>query len=206
MAQTTLLKENSIRNEFKGLKSSIVVALWIALLPSLVFGAVSYSRNPSGYTIFNPVSFQISFDDFSEFDCDEEYSDFWTIYIYSEFPENPQEIWGDWILPTTKSHTFVETLPLGKYTEIKPACCSVLEDECYDTDPELEKEEWYLGGIFEIVEAPAFIYLEIPDEMPTDMLAYAGAFFTDLSSLIVLAGGLPIGFKVIKKIIQISKP
>lgn len=181
----------------------ILVFFSLLLVGNQVFGAVSYERTPSGYTIENPVSFYISFDDYSEI-CDIEEFDWWSVYIYSEHPENEQEIFSeDRIVPTTKSHTFVETLPLGIYTEIKPACCDI--EECYDTDPELEKEEWTLGGIFEVVEIPVLSYLTIPAQLPADMLAYSGNLFTDLGLLITMTAGLPIGFKVIKKIIALVK-
>lgn len=48
-------------------------------------------------------------------------------------------------------------------------------------------------------------YITIPAEMPADMLAYSGTLFTDLSLLIVLAVGLPLGFWVIRKVITLVK-
>lgn len=190
-------------------KKLFILSLGILLLPSLVFSAVDYSRNPSGYTISNPISFYVSFDDFNEI-CDESWT-WWSFYILSEHPENPQDIFSeDLVVPTTKNHTFVETLPLGIYTELKTACCGIIDEflECEDWGVDGEPFEyvpWTEGGIFDVVEAPIFTYLEIPAEMPADMLAYAGAFFTDLSLLIVLSVGLPVGFVVIKKVISLVK-
>lgn len=48
-------------------------------------------------------------------------------------------------------------------------------------------------------------YITIPASMPTNMLAYAGDLFTDLTQLVILAVGLPVGFVVIKKVISLVK-
>jgi len=43
--------------------------------------------------------------------------------------------------------------------------------------------------------------LTLPTDFLADITAYAGTLFTDLSTLIVLAIGLPVAFWVIKKVI-----
>lgn len=48
-------------------------------------------------------------------------------------------------------------------------------------------------------------YLTIPTSFTTSTLAYAGQLFTDLSLVIVLVIGLPVGFWVIKKVISLIK-
>ena len=48
-------------------------------------------------------------------------------------------------------------------------------------------------------------YLTITSEFATNTLAYAGSLFTDLTSVIVLAIGMPMGFWVIKKVISLVK-
>jgi len=48
-------------------------------------------------------------------------------------------------------------------------------------------------------------YITIPAEWATSTLAYAGQLFTDLSLVIVLAIGLPMGFWIIRKIISLVK-
>ena len=50
-----------------------------------------------------------------------------------------------------------------------------------------------------------FTYITIPSGMPADLLAYSGTLFTDLSLLIVLAIGLPLGFWMIRKIISLVR-
>jgi hypothetical protein len=46
-----------------------------------------------------------------------------------------------------------------------------------------------------------YTYITLASSTPTDLLAYAGALFTDLWLVIVLAIGLPLAFYVIKKVI-----
>lgn len=50
-----------------------------------------------------------------------------------------------------------------------------------------------------------FTYITIPAGFDTDLLAYAGALFTDLSLVIQLAIGLPVGFWIIRKVIGLVR-
>lgn len=50
-----------------------------------------------------------------------------------------------------------------------------------------------------------FTYITVPIDMATQMLAYSGVLFTDLSGLITLAVGVPLGFYVIKRVISLVK-
>ncbi|GAH95844.1 unnamed protein product [marine sediment metagenome] len=52
---------------------------------------------------------------------------------------------------------------------------------------------------------PFLTYITIPAEFATATLAYAGALFTDLSLIIYLAIGLPLGFWVIRKVISLIR-
>ena len=47
--------------------------------------------------------------------------------------------------------------------------------------------------------------ITLPVDFATDMLAYAGELFTDLSTLIIIAIGLPVAFWVISKAIGLFK-
>jgi hypothetical protein len=47
--------------------------------------------------------------------------------------------------------------------------------------------------------------ITLPGGFVTDMLAYAGTLFTDLSVLVIVAIGLPVGFWIIKKAIGLVK-
>lgn len=48
-------------------------------------------------------------------------------------------------------------------------------------------------------------YITVPIDMADNMLAYAGGLFTDLTPLIILAVGVPLGFYVIRKVISLVK-
>lgn len=48
-------------------------------------------------------------------------------------------------------------------------------------------------------------YITLPIDIAESMLAYAGALFTDLTPLVILAVGLPMGFWVIRKVIALVK-
>ena len=47
--------------------------------------------------------------------------------------------------------------------------------------------------------------ITVPSEWATTTLAYAGALFTDLSLIIVLAIGLPMAFWIIRKVISLVR-
>jgi len=48
-------------------------------------------------------------------------------------------------------------------------------------------------------------YITLPETFVADILAYSGQFFTDLSLVIILAIGLPVGFWVIRKVIGLVR-
>lgn len=48
-------------------------------------------------------------------------------------------------------------------------------------------------------------FITIPSEFATSTLAYAGALFTDLTLVVYLAIGLPMGFWVIRKVIGLVR-
>lgn len=50
-----------------------------------------------------------------------------------------------------------------------------------------------------------FTYITVPAGMPADILAYSGDLFTDLTLLIILAVGLPLGFWVIRRVVSLVK-
>jgi hypothetical protein len=47
--------------------------------------------------------------------------------------------------------------------------------------------------------------ITLPGDFLADITAYAGTLFTDLSTLVVLAIGLPVAFWVIKKVIGLVR-
>ncbi len=48
-------------------------------------------------------------------------------------------------------------------------------------------------------------YITIDAGMPADLLAYAGTLYTDLTLVVYLAIGLPLGFWVIRKVISLVR-
>jgi len=50
-----------------------------------------------------------------------------------------------------------------------------------------------------------FTYITLPENFITDIMAYAGDLFTDMSLVIILAIGLPLGFWVIRKVITLVR-
>jgi len=67
-----------------------------------------------------------------------------------------------------------------------------------------------LAGIGGLILAPASTlavgnYITLPEGFVTDCLAYVGNLFTDVSLLIILAIGLPLGFWVIRKVISLVR-
>jgi hypothetical protein len=47
--------------------------------------------------------------------------------------------------------------------------------------------------------------ITIPSNFATSMLAYAGQLFTDLSTLLLVLIGLPLGFWVVRKVLSLVK-
>jgi hypothetical protein len=47
--------------------------------------------------------------------------------------------------------------------------------------------------------------ITIPGNFATSMLAYAGQLFTDLSTLLLVLIGLPLGFWVVRKVLSLVK-
>jgi hypothetical protein len=50
-----------------------------------------------------------------------------------------------------------------------------------------------------------FTYITLPGSFIADITAYAGTLFTDLSSVVILAIGLPVAFWVISKVIGLAR-
>ena len=89
----------------------LVISVLSLLLPLTSYGAVNYSRTPSGDLITSPVSISVSFDDFSELNCSN--SDVWGIAIADENSWTGDEYMSNLISSSTNSYTFIIDLPLG---------------------------------------------------------------------------------------------
>ena len=50
-----------------------------------------------------------------------------------------------------------------------------------------------------------FTYITLPGSFVADITAYGGTLFTDLSAVVILAIGLPVGFWIIAKVIGLAR-
>jgi hypothetical protein len=95
----------------------------------------------------------------------------------------------------------------GTYTLFE--CDSgVASSTCYD-DASIASSTGDTGYVsqstFTFTEIPTTPIITIPGGFIASVLAYAGRFFTDLETLVILLIGLPVGFWVIKKAIALVK-
>lgn len=49
------------------------------------------------------------------------------------------------------------------------------------------------------------VYITLPENFTADILTYAQTLFTDLTLLLILVIGLPLGFWVIRKVISLVR-
>jgi len=208
VSQKIIVKVNKNKKEIIAVAGGVMIGLMLA---SQVLGAFSYERNPSGDTILNPVSFDVSFDDFGEM-CDyaPEFQ-YWTIYLKYEVADPDLEyLIPEKIASTTKSYIFTTDLPISPYDEVKFACCptdEILpweEDECWDS----ETFEECIGAyciLFEVVPPPIPI-LDFSTGMVASMVAFAGELFTNLAPVLIVGLGLRYGLMyVVPKVIELLR-
>jgi hypothetical protein len=50
-----------------------------------------------------------------------------------------------------------------------------------------------------------FTYITLPGSFVADITAYGGQLFTDLSTVVILAIGLPVGFWIIGKVVGLAR-
>ena len=186
------------------MKKFIILISAGLLLPAFCFGAYTYERTPASYTISNPVSFDVSFDNWEDTYCHNyPLTDHWGLeyqrisgggMVYSEIL--PDEI---------LTYTFVETLPLNIYDRVKIVC---YEGEIWNGDYGRTFEYNQGNPIFEVVEAeeePAGGIWTIPSDFLSTTTAYIGETFGDIWTLAALVIGLPLSFWGIKKVIGLVK-
>lgn len=193
------------------MKKFTVLILAGLLLPAFCFGAYSYERTPSGFTIENPVSFEISFDDY-DVDTGCVGYDYWAMSLSTGGGVSEDYEPLTFLASTTKNHTWTQfapmstppeaDLPVRTYISVDFAC-SPVEIPTY--------EDWingvYIGDNFEVVEGEeeAGFISGINTDFLASTTAYVGETFTDLWTLIALVMGLPLGFWGIKKVIGLVK-
>ena len=161
--------------------------LTISILAGLIFSygvsaAISYERSPAGSQITSPVSFEISFDDFSEI-CPDQESNYYGIGTDSV---ETQGI----IASTTLSHVFVLDMPLGGNDDIYSEC-SIVQGIAGEFGIFLEQG----SPAFEILYAASnpLASFAIGEDFNIGIFDYVKAFFSDLRNIIFLLIGLPLG-------------
>lgn len=178
------------------IKKFLLISLFIVLLLPIksVLGAITYSRSPAGFSIQNPISFDVSFDTWDGTFCDIYEADGWSL----RYGQPAGDIYSV-ILPTsTLAYDFVENLPLSTYMSVTFACYQgeVLVGEGMTLE--------FDGGenLFEVVGAGG-AFFTLPTSTLTNLQANIGQLVTDTSLLWILAIALPLGFWLISKIIRI---
>ena len=187
-------------------KKIILITLFLALLLPIktAFGAYSYSRTPSGYTINNPVSFDVSFDSYADFAFPATSSDYWRLEIQGDLGNTDFTC-----LPTSTLSISQEfNLPLDIYWQVfaqgfSNENCSMDRQDGVYVEEDLEDP----GMIFEVVESggSAGVFFTLPTSTLTDLQAHIGDLVTDTSLLWIIAIALPLGFWMISKVIRIVK-
>lgn len=190
-------------------KIIVLSAVFSLLLAGSVFAVVGYSRNPSGTSITTPVSFTLT-----EIFTTHPDTVAWKIKAGSGWPET---FFSDECMLVNSGTTEFdlpfypppETTNRNEYNQIgvqrysDSACVSQLTEVIVEIcDPQTPCFE--IIGVEEEPEEPTII-LDVSSNLPSEMLAFAGALFTDLGSLITLAVGVPMGFVVIKKVISLIR-
>lgn len=99
------------------MKKILITVVAFLIIPQVSFGAVTYSRSPSGASVTSPVSISVSFDNFGETGCVG--GDTWGVVI----SDHPQNFFYSTTLPeTTMSGIFNIALPTGEYEFIGFSC------------------------------------------------------------------------------------
>ena len=105
---------------------SFIFIAGFLFLPVFVFAAISYARIPAGDVISNPVSFDVSFDDFaSDVNCGmTNFYNYWSIALSNDINFTyplPDDV--EWFSSTTLSHTFsFENIPFDEYWSVSFIC------------------------------------------------------------------------------------
>lgn len=188
--------EKGLPLEIKMRKNFIIFSILftgILLLPVFVFGATSYLRTPSGYTISDPISFFVSWENFHDI-CWQGDNVWGLAYEKKDWTS----IYSECISSDINSYTFIENLPLTEYVRVGIVCgVDVCNKNSFSNPLEYIP---YFQTIFKIIPPPL---LTLPENAISNSVAYIGDLINSISVFIWLFIGVPLGFVVIKKIIKI---
>ena len=172
------------------MKKFIILISAGLLLPAFCFGAMpegaTYQRTPSGSSITNPITFEVS-------------------GLITGYPSRSwllKDYYGAVITQcfNTDEGIAVENLELGSYSIWYAIYSDAICEQPY--------EEGFTDDSFEVVEAeeePAGGIWTIPSDFLSTTTGYIGEFFGDIWTLIALVIGLPLSFWGIKKVIGLVK-
>jgi len=195
------------------MKNKILVftILLMFSIPFSVFGALSYSRTPDGFTIENPIHFEISFDDYYADTGITAGYDYWDFYIDLEYGGVGDV--GLCLASTTKEVSFDIDLPLDTswFTAFSgfPTLADCQNGE--NTSPDWDYIE-IIGEmeepIFEVVagEPVGVITGGFEDYEMSSTTAYIGDLINSMGGFIWLIIGIPLGFWIIKETIKLITP
>lgn len=188
------------------MKNKILVStilLMLFLFPFSVLGATIYERTPSGYTIENPVSFEVGFDTWGEV-CSKPESVKWAIQVFGVV--GYELIWeSDNQASTTKSVIFETNLSFLEYQAVVFDCRDINDITTYDSHP-LESDP-FGDPIFEVIAPPVIppITAGFEDYTMASTTAYIGDLWNSAGVYIYLFIGIPLGFWIIKRVIDEAK-
>lgn len=174
--------------------SLLVAGLLFA--PAFCLGVVTYSRTPAGFTIQNPVSFDIAFDELADI-CPTPPPPYWTVYAQDAVLEFyfPECLNGD---ETPDGYIFEENLPLGEYAIVMSKCYATLTD-CENHTNELSGNTVFEDEGFEVIAGgPASIFT-IPAGAVGTTTNVIGDLVDAIFPFIALFAGVPLAFVVIAK-------
>jgi hypothetical protein len=176
----------------------LILAAGLLILPAFCFADVNYSRTPSGFSISNPVNFQL----LGVFDT---YGDAHSWHLKYYYDDNQTVISQCF---TTNNGTDIQILPLDNYFFVQGRF--YIDGSClianYDHDTFFEYD--MVNPVFEVVEPPPTPQATIiPFDLShiSSILNYVADIFYDLRLLVVLAMGLPLGFWIILHMIHLNE-
>ena len=178
----------------KNLLAISILTTGLLIAPAFCLGAVSYSRTPAGYTITNPITFEVAFDNY-DVDTLCVFYNYWGIQATGGDVEWQSEYFAS----TTKDNVFSPNLPLGLYDQVT-FICSV--DGVY-----FGRGGSFLEiGEFEVIArppaGPASVFT-LPAGSVASSTGWIGDLFDAIFPFVALFIGVPLAFYVIYRFIKI---
>ena len=169
----------------------------IFFFPISALAVLNYTRTPEGEEITSPVSFEVSFDELSDIECEETEHLFWGVGVVSE-NSYPNPVVLECVSTSTFSHTFEYSLEEGDYYLVG-AYCGVDEESCENLEQlpsyDLEGDEGNPDTIFEVVKTALF-------EFPSDFLSTATDYLASTLDAVKIPLALVFGISLMMWIVN----